>query len=181
MPKGDDDIDWDHHWESVENNVTYYDDVKVFDYFIKYIPQFDFKICELGCGPARWAPVWGKIYGKYYGIDSSPKAIDRATKKFPNNKFICNPAWHLYEFNEAFDVVFTNTFLQHVKNENKDLIVRNVRNCLRPYGLFITQEKSDVDSKTTMVAPKWIKFVSDRGFECVTYQENKGFVFRRLS
>lgn len=180
MKIGEDNIDWDNNWTKVQSNPTYYSDVSSLDYIREYLPT-DFKILELGCGVALWGEVWIKLGGTYYGIDFSPEAISRASSKFPQCKFILDYVYNMEKFNEKFNVVFTNTFLQHIKNENKDIIFRKVHDILSDNGLFLTQEKADVDTPTTMIKEKYIEFIKDRGFEFIKFEDSgkSGFLFRR--
>jgi ubiquinone/menaquinone biosynthesis C-methylase UbiE len=181
MKVGEDNIDWDRNWTEVQKNSIYYEDVSFFNYIREYLPS-SFKILELGCGVALWAQVWMKLHGEYYGIDFSPEAINKARQKFPQCKFILDSVYNMDKFNEKFDVVFTNTFLQHIKNENKGLIYSKIHSILNNNGLLLTQEKADVDTPTTMIKDRHIEFIKKHGFQLVKFENSgkSGFLFRKV-
>lgn len=181
MTQGDDGIDWDNHWQNVQT-VIENALVKELDWFFELLPKGKFSVLEIGCGPARYCNAWELIGGEYYGIDMSPVAIDKAKQLHPNNIFMLGFNHEVRTFGRTFDVVFTNTHLQHVNNMNKNFLIQEIYKVLPIDGLFITNmEKDDVDTNTTMIHDKWKDFVEAHGFKLEKYAGmNMGYAFRKI-
>jgi len=181
---GDDGIDWTYHWEIEQKDVQDFDDDprKTFDYFVDLLPKPPFKVLDLGCGIGKWNLLWRKLGAIYEGLDACPSAIDIAKRRHPELKFYLMRAEEM-DFKEEYDVVFTNAVLQHIKHENKRKLMPKIWKALKPSGLFIMQEKCDVDTETTFTRGNWIKFVESFRFEFVRCtpegDPRNGFVFRK--
>jgi 2-polyprenyl-3-methyl-5-hydroxy-6-metoxy-1,4-benzoquinol methylase len=182
---GDDNINWDHHWTVEQKDAKDFDDDprKAFDYFIDLLPSPPFKVLDLGCGIGKWNLLWRKLGAIYEGLDASPSAIEIARKRHPDLKFYLMRAEEM-DFEEEYDVIFCNTVLQHVKHENKKKLLPKVWKALKSNGLFIFQEKCDVNTETTFTRENWIKFVEQFGFKFLRMTEEgdprNGFVFRKI-
>jgi chemotaxis methyl-accepting protein methylase len=85
-------------------------------------------------------------------------------------------------FNSAFDLAFCCTFLQHTNIETKKKLFPRVQKALKPDGIWVFQEKDDVETSTTFLKENWIKFTEQFGFKIVrTTPEGdgrNGFVFK---
>ena len=178
---GSDNIDWNNHWSNVQTEIT---DamVKELEWTFNSLPKGKFQILEVGCGPARYCRAWTEIGGEYFGIDFSDVAIEKAKILHPNNFFICANNYEVSIFGRMFDVIFTNTHLQHVANMNKNFLFEEFRKVLSQDGILIlANEKDDVDSNTTMTYDKFKSFVEGHGFKLEAYAgTNKGYIFRKL-
>ncbi|MHB8153773.1 MAG: class I SAM-dependent methyltransferase, partial [Bacillati bacterium] len=164
---GDDGIDWNKHWSEVQLDIT---DAPVdeFKWCKRHLPKHIFAVCELGCGPARYAHAWKSLGGQYYGIDLSNIAIAKAKSLHLeiSDNFIVGENINISMFGRQFDVVFTNAHLQHVLNSKKVAIFKNVEKCLKPDGIIVLKcEKHDVQTDTTMTYGKLSSMFNDLGFK----------------
>jgi 2-polyprenyl-3-methyl-5-hydroxy-6-metoxy-1,4-benzoquinol methylase len=183
MAIGDDGINWDDNWTHIQVIV---EDAPVseFAWCRNLIPE-KFTVCELGCGPGRYANAWKQLGGVYYGIDMSPVAIRRAKEMHPDiaDHFIQANNSEIHLFGTAFDIVFTNAHLQHIDNTKKAYLFRRVTEHIRLGGLILMKcEKHDVDTKTTINKDRLVDMIKGFGFELIAYagDPTNGFVFRRV-
>jgi trans-aconitate methyltransferase len=93
------------------------------------------KILDLGCGEgtlsARLAAMVPK--GGVVGMDSSAPMIEAARAlETPNLKFLCRDIDDL-DFNQGFDVIFSNAALHWVRDH--DSLLLNVHKALKPGGV----------------------------------------------
>lgn len=181
---GDDDINWSEHaideakkgWWTNPNR-------EAFDYFRLEIPS-GAQCLEIGCNIGRWAPVFKACGWEYTGIDASYTAILLADKKFTEYLFLCMRGEEIgAELNHnQFDLVFTNTALQHMHNENKALVIEGIAKVLKPYGYLVIQE-STTPSLRTFDSDGWVQFIDPFGFQYITGtppgDNRNGLVFRR--
>ena len=181
---GDDGINWDAEARrAIKEDVSYYEDVSSFDYFSNLLKP-GMRVLDLGCNISKWNRPFKKLGLIYEGLDGSPTAIKVAKERFPENTYYLKNAKEM-SFHERFDVVFTHTVLQHMNIETKKKVIPKVRDALKDDGLFIIEEKCDVDTKTTFIREKWINLIESYGF---TYlggtppgDPRNGFVFRKKS
>lgn len=178
---GDDNIDWDLNWQTVQTNEKDAD-VKSLDWFFTYLPDGKFSVLEIGCGIGRFANAFKLIGGDYYGIDFSEVAIHKARILHPEAHFFRGFNTEVRIFGITFNVVFTNTHLQHVNNYNKNFLFSEIHKVVSPQGLFIlSAEKHDYDAKTTITKDKLITTIESHGFKLEHYEPTplNGFVFRK--
>lgn len=178
---GSDSIDWNKHWSEVQTNVTDAD-VTSLSWVVDYLPKRPCSVLEIGCGIGRFCNAWSKLNIDYYGLDFSEVAISKARQLHPNNQFIRAFAYEVRMFNMTFDIIFTNTFLQHVANMDKNFLFEEIPKVLKPEGLLIlSAEKNDVNTYTTMQKDLLIEFLKYRGFQLLKYEGEpiNGFVFRK--
>jgi len=175
-----DNINWDGHWTEHKAD-TDFTDVNALDYFKDLLPE-GFKVLDIGCGSCKFYPLFKLAgCGEYVGVDFSPTAIDQARKKFPELTLLLMRVEQI-DFDSCFDLVFSNTFLQHTNIETKRKIFPTISKSLKKEGLLIIQEKSDVQTDTTFTKQGWIDFIRGYGFDFVRATEENdprnGFVFR---
>jgi len=165
---GDDFIDWDLEAElRIAEKSTAESYVKALDYLDKYLTTGKV-LLDLGCNIASWANQL-TLYGvEYEGLDPSPTAITHARKRHPGLKFYHKNALDM-DFVERYDIVFTNTVMQHIKTPNQVIIFRNIYTALKPSGVFIMREKDDLDSNTHHSKEIWISLLDKVGLELVEY------------
>lgn len=101
----------------------------------------DDSILDLGCGTGKLTIELAKLArkGKVIGIDPSSEMLDRAREKtssMTNVSLLNIPAQDL-DFNEEFNLVFSNSAFQWIK-EQKDVIMRVFR-ALKPCGKITAQ------------------------------------------
>jgi SAM-dependent methyltransferase len=180
---GDDGIDWDVHWEVQQSgSEDFRGDPKVaFDYFLDFLPAGG-SVLEIGCGIGKWSPLWTSLGFRYTGLDASPSAIRLARARHTESDFRLGEAQRM-EFADKFDVVFSHTFLQHTARSHKEEIFRRAFKALKPGGLFVFQEKCDVETLTTLTKEGWISLAVKSGFEFLRStpegDPRNGFVVRK--
>lgn len=131
---------------------------------MKYVPmKNDAKILDVGCGDGKiTAEIAGNIpNGSIIGIDISPAMIEFAKAAFPqdlNLQFKLKDALGL-DYNEEFDIIFSFTALQWVKNH--DVFLKGAYQSLKqsgtlavtmPMGLPKTLEQAVSE---IMLRPQW--------------------------
>jgi len=178
LAKSDDNIDWDYHWLLHESDADF-TDVSFFSFFADLLPK-GFRVLDVGCGSCRFYPVFKALgCSQYVGVDFSPKAVSLARQKFPEITVHQMKVQDI-DFDSTFDLVFSNTFLQHTSLESKKRIIPKLWKALKNGGLLAIIEKSDVDTPTTFTRENWIKFIEQYGFKYVRGKDPDGFVFKAL-
>ena len=180
IAKGDDDIDWNVHWTEHSSDIDFYN-VDAFDYFRDLLPK-DFKALEIGCGSCKFYPIFKQVgCTEYVGVDFSPIATNQAKVKFPELKVLLMRVEEI-DFDGYFDLVFSNTFLQHTHLETKNKIFPRVHKALKPNGLLVIQENPYAETPTTFLRENWISFTESFGFKFLRAtagdDARNGFVFR---
>ncbi|MGF7119117.1 class I SAM-dependent methyltransferase [Methanobacterium oryzae] len=101
------------------------------------------KILDIGCGDGKiTAQIARKVpEGSVLGIDSSKEMISLArktfnSKKYSNLNFILNDAQEL-DFNNEFDIVFSNAALHWIKDHLS--LLEQIKHSLRPSGKILFQ------------------------------------------
>ncbi len=92
-------------------------------------------ILDLGCGEGTLTSRLAALVpnGGVVGIDSSVPMIESAKRlETPNLTFLCRDIDEL-DFNQGFDIVFSNAALHWVRDH--DLLLANVHRSLKPRGL----------------------------------------------
>lgn len=74
------------------------------------------KILDLGCGNGRLFELFKDKNIEYLGVDSSPKFIEIATKKY-GDYFKVADAFNLPFSNSSFDSVWSVAFLHHIPSK----------------------------------------------------------------
>lgn len=177
---GDDNINWDQEATRASADEPF-SETDAFDYFIGLIP-LNALVLDLGCNVGKWYPAFKKLGVAYEGLDFSSVAIEIARKKYPDVTFYLMKAQDM-NFQNRFDVVFTNTVLQHMNLETKKVVIPKVYEALKHGGYLIIQEKSDVETPTTFAREGWINFITRFGFKFIkaTNPEDprNGYVFQK--
>lgn len=94
-------------------------------------------ILDIGVGAGRTAVPLSKMFEKYIGIDYSDNMIAAARTLFPAIDLRAMDAREL-DFSEIFDcVMFSYNGIDYVDYNERQLILRQVANVLRPGGYFI--------------------------------------------
>lgn len=165
---GDDRIDWDSEAErSIKQPMRVDGDSNMFDYMKKHLKEG--MLClDLGCNIGRWVYVFLAYGLKYEGLDASPTAIKYAREIFPDLTFHHMNALNM-TFKNKYDLVFTNTVMQHIRTANQERIFIKIHTALKPDGIFIMREKDDVDGGTHHDMATWIDLLYEAGFELVEY------------
>lgn len=99
-------------------------------------------VVEMGCGPARLAERLVTIRGiSYTGVDHDATFIDYAKKWLPGNTFHQDDA-ETYCHPELADVFLSQGMHHHIpKGEAVQQYLANIRNNLRPGGIYIVSDE----------------------------------------
>jgi 2-polyprenyl-3-methyl-5-hydroxy-6-metoxy-1,4-benzoquinol methylase len=97
------------------------------------------KLLDVGCNLGLFDQIWVNAGFDTYGIDQITRAIDLAKQKVPEAHFEVMKAENM-QFNQEFDVVFTNTVLQHMKLDLKLQVLAKIYHALKVDGLFLMSE-----------------------------------------
>lgn len=105
--------------------------------FGQYVQDGD-TVLDLGCGNGRLCELFKEKSVKYIGLDSSPKLIEIAKKKYPGFSFQVADARDLPFEKDTFDTCFSIALLHHIPSEELRLeVLSETRRVLRPGGTLI--------------------------------------------
>lgn len=95
------------------------------------------KVLDIGCSYG-WAldALTGKAE-TLVGIDMDEAALRQAGAQYPHIQFVHQDASTLPFEDETFDVVILSEVIEHVGDENKQLVIDEAHRVLKPGGLFI--------------------------------------------
>lgn len=133
-------------WEEIFKNRSswgYYPPEELIRFIAKYyydkIDRKSVKILEVGCGPGG-GPSWyiAREGFSFYGIDGSSTAIEKAKKRFQEEKIsgqftvgnIADLPWE----NETFDCVIDIACLQHNSEQETMKIIKEIYRVLKKEG-----------------------------------------------
>jgi len=98
------------------------------------------KVLDVGCGWGLYAIVFARLGAVVYGQDLNEDSIARGKKLMSaigvNVTFKLGDARSLLFDDNSIDVVFSGDFFEHISNEDKVLVIREVYRVLKPGGLF---------------------------------------------
>ncbi len=106
-------------------------------YVSESVPDSVDKILDIGCS---YGWTLGSLVGKsneLWGIDMDRDALLQARQSYPNIKFIHQTAASLPFENNMFNVVILSEVIEHVGDENKQLVIDEAWRVLKDGGLFI--------------------------------------------
>ena len=94
-------------------------------------------VLDIGCGYG-WglAELTGKA-AELVGVDMSLEQLEQARKNYPHIQFVHQSAKSLPFLDERFDAVILSEVIEHVGDENKQLVIDEAFRVLKPGGLFI--------------------------------------------
>ena len=123
------------------------------DVFSNYL-QNDFKILDVGCGPANLSVYLQKRYPavKFFGIDLSSKMLQLAKESLPGGEFQQMDCRNIDRLPEKFDAVICGFCLPYLSNKDLKDFLKKVSGQLNSEGIVYL---------STMVANKygsnWVK------------------------
>lgn len=95
------------------------------------------RILEIGCGPGTIVPYLPQ--SEYVGFDANRYYIERARRRFPQARFVCErvSAYSLPEETQ-FDLVLALGIVHHLDDEEALQLFQIAREALRPGGKLVT-------------------------------------------
>ena len=94
------------------------------------------KVLDLGCGPGIETKKLVEKGLLVYGLDLSEKLLDIAKKDNPTVEFTQGDMRQLPYADGQFDGVFAKASLLHIKKDDIDQVLSEIRRVLRPKGIF---------------------------------------------
>ncbi len=132
-------------------------------------------VLEIGIGTGRLALKTIPLCKKLFGIDISTKTIERAThnlSQYQNVELICAD-FITYNFNIAFDVVYSSLTFMHIKDKQK--FINKIYSLLKPNGLFVLSIDKNQDEFVDYGDRK-IKIYPDNPDDTKEYFTNSGLI-----
>jgi len=99
-------------------------------------PQAGERILDIGCGTGHLTAQIADSGAGVVGVDRSPDMIAAAREAYPHLLFEVADARDL-PYRTEFDAVFSNATLHWI--QEPEMVIRNVRNALRPGGRFVAE------------------------------------------
>lgn len=132
------------------------------------------KVLDCGCHIGRFVEAFKNAGYDYVGIDQSEYAIEIAKRYHPNEMFLTMFLWDM-DFNEEFDVAFTNAVLQHNTNEEKKVILPRIYRSLKPDGVLFIRESTVLNNTNTQYSYYgWLDLMQQFGFYLLeSWHENE--------
>jgi glycosyltransferase involved in cell wall biosynthesis/SAM-dependent methyltransferase len=128
------------------------------------------RVLDVGCGNGNWSDWWFQKGFKYLGVDISKKLIEIARNKHIERSFVQSDLLELSETlrnwlkEEKLDLAFTYTTLLHVKPENMEKAVNELKKVAK-FGLFIEPiKKMDKNMVTSrQLHPELLRDIIKKG------------------
>lgn len=98
------------------------------------------KIIDIGCGPGNSTAVLKEMFpdADILGVDYSDNMLEKAKSKYPDLSFMkCDAGNDLRNFNERFDLVFSNACIQWIPNHKE--LIRDMLHILSENGTLAVQ------------------------------------------
>src|SRR6202171_1113386 len=99
-------------------------------------PQPGERILDIGCGTGHLTAQIADSGARVVGVDRSPEMVNAARRAYPHLQFELTDARDL-SYRTEFDAVFSNATLHWI--HEPELVIRSVRNALRPGGRFVAE------------------------------------------
>lgn len=106
-------------------------------YVVESIDRPVNKVLDVGCS---FGGVLGSLTDKateLWGIDMDEAALAQARRQYPDIKFVHQTAINLPFESNAFDVVILSEVIEHVGEDNKQIVIDEICRVLKEGGLFI--------------------------------------------
>ncbi len=130
------------------------------------------KIIDIGCGPGNSTNVLKNLFPKAYilGIDNSKNMIENARENYPDLEFkVCDAEKELGNFENDFDIVFSNACIQWIPNHS--VLLENMFSLLKKGGVMAIQTPMNYEEpihkiiEETVTEASWQnKFITPRIF-----------------
>lgn len=103
--------------------------------------------CDLGCGTG-WLTGILAAFGPAVGVELSNVAVEQASKRYPNARFVCSDILQ-WQPEERFDVVVSQEVIEHFQDQARYLSVAH--KILKPGGLIVL---TTPNQRTVKAAPE---------------------------
>ena len=130
-----------------------HDEIKAPSRFAKFVYEHFLRgkcgasLIEFGCGNGRDALYFSTNGVSVVAIDGSHIAIENLQKHSQNTQWICADFTAPLKLKNKFDICYSR-FTLHAIDDSAELgLIKNVKNLLKPNGLFVVEARSINDSK----------------------------------
>ncbi len=108
------------------------------------------RVLDIGCGPGTMVPYLPGA--EYVGLDASPEYIDRARRRFPDARFVCQRVGqHDLVERDYFDIVLALGVLHHLDDNEALALFQIARDAMKPGGRLITVDGVWTDDQSKVV------------------------------
>jgi 2-polyprenyl-3-methyl-5-hydroxy-6-metoxy-1,4-benzoquinol methylase len=156
---------------------------KIYQKLMKLVPapQPGHRALDIGCGAGRWCRLLLECGYDVTGIDLQPDLIEADRKRYPNIKFF-NIAAQDFNPEAPFDLISTVTVIQHNPFEEQDVVIRKMRQMLKPGGHVIALENTFEQAANTHSnsIEVWKSKFEKAGFATVAVQRYDYIPFLRV-
>jgi len=102
------------------------------------------KAAEFGCGYGRMTQVLTEFASEVIGLEREQSFVNEAAHLIPNVTFIqVNDLSSKVLEGDAFDVIITFTFLQHLIDDKARKVIKEMIRCLKTHGHILICEETD--------------------------------------
>ncbi|TSA26903.1 MAG: class I SAM-dependent methyltransferase [Bacteroidetes bacterium] len=119
-------------------------------------------IIDLGCGTGRNAAVMLNYLGetgKITGVDLSPIMQQQFEKRFEHENRVTFRQQRIdipFELGEKADIVFVSFVIHGFPHDVRNVILENVKNHLKPGGIFAMLDFAEFDMQAMPALHRWI-------------------------
>ncbi len=108
------------------------------------------RVLDIGCGPGTMVPYLPGT--EYVGLDVSPEYVDKARRRFPQARFVCQGVGQ-YDLVEPsyFDIVLGLGVLHHLNDSEALALFQIARDAMRPGGRLVTLDGVWADDQSQVV------------------------------
>jgi SAM-dependent methyltransferase len=118
------------------NNLTNLGSSRM-DYIAKSVVSPVKKVLDIGCSYGWALESLQDKAEELYGIDMDQNALDQAARRFPKATYTYQTAAELPFGDASFDLVILSEVIEHVGDENKQLVIDEAWRVLKDNGVFI--------------------------------------------
>jgi trans-aconitate methyltransferase len=102
---------------------------------------FPCKVLDAGCGYGGWINTFLTLGCEVVGVDGAKEMVEAARSRFPELQ-IDHTNLRDIEYENEFDIVFTQTVLQHISPSEKLRVIQRLRNALHDDGFLVISEET---------------------------------------
>jgi SAM-dependent methyltransferase len=113
-------------------------------------PKIEDRVLDIGCGPGTMVPYLQ--CAEYVGLDASSEYVDKARRRFPQARFICQRVGrHDLVERSYFDIVLALGVLHHLDDEEALALFQIAYDAMKPGARLITIDGVWTDDQSRAV------------------------------